>query len=204
MSRRPGPAVLAPLALLAVALLAVPAAAYDPGEVWKKGTWVWSLEGGYGAQFNLEDKANYSNIEFLVVGARWSLLPFEIIGAGSALRGAIELGLEPIYLRYVEPDDAFFAGLGAMGRYHFLALGRVVPYVEAGAAAGGTDLEVREIDSEFSVLLMAGVGASVFITDRHAVYAGYRLTHNSNGNVDSPNRGWEAHTAVVGVSFFFK
>lgn len=192
--------------LLALTLLggAAPAAAYDEKEVWKQGSWVWSMEGGYGRQFNLENHRTFSDIEFLQVGARWSLLPLGIIGSQSALRGALEVGIEPLYLHYLEPQDAYWAGAAAVGRYHFTSLGRLVPYAELGAAAGVTNLRVSEIDSDFSFLLIGGVGASYFITDRHAVYAGYRWTHNSNGNTDSPNRGWEANTGVVGVSFFFK
>ena len=33
--------------------------------------------------------------------------------------------------------------------------------------------------------------------------AGYRLQHFSNGNTSRPNRGYNANTGVVGVSFFF-
>jgi opacity protein-like surface antigen len=89
-------------------------------------------------------------------------------------------------------------------RWHFLSLGRFVPYLEGGAAAGGTDLEVREVESTFAFLLSFGAGASVFVTDRTAIYAGYRLVHVSNGGIESPNRGFEAHTGVVGVSYYFK
>ena len=190
--------------LLAVLMFAAPAAAYDPAQTWQKGSWVWSLEGGYGNQFNLEDKGTFSDIEFFMVGGRWSLLPLGITGGEGALKGALEVGLEPIYLHYTEPSDAYYFGLAAMTRYHFLSLGRFVPYLELGAAAGGTDLKVVEIDSSFAFLLMGGIGASYFLTDTHAVYAGYRWTHNSNGNTDKPNRGYEAHTAVVGVSIFLK
>lgn len=205
MTRPPAPPVILVVPLLALALLlaAVPAAAYDETEVWKPWTWMWSLEGGYGAQFNLERHRNISDIEYLMVGARVSAVPFGVIG-GSFLRGAVEIGVEPVYLRYTEPDDAFYAGAAAVGRYHFTALGRVVPYVEVGAAAGGTDLRVREIDSDVSFLVLGGLGVSYFIGDRQAIYAGYRLMHNSNGNTDPRNRGWEAHTGVVGVSLFFE
>jgi opacity protein-like surface antigen len=197
------PHVRIAVALVALLAAAAPAAAFDTEEVWKKGSWVWSLEGGYGSQFNLENKRTISGVEFVELGARWSLLPLGVSGSGP-LRGALELGLEPIYLRYIEPQDAFYAGLALMSRYHFVAPGRFVPYVELGAAAGGTDLKVIEIDSSFAFLLMGGVGASYFITDRHAIYAGYRWTHNSNGNTDKPNRGWEANTGVIGISFFLK
>jgi opacity protein-like surface antigen len=72
------------------------------------------------------------------------------------------------------------------------------------AFAGGTDLRIKEIDSDFTFLLWAGAGAAFFVTDRAALYAGYRWLHASNGNTKQPNRGFEAHSGVVGVSLFFE
>ena len=69
----------------------------------------------------------------------------------------------------------YFAGLGFQLRWHFLSLGRFVPYLEGGASVGGTNLRVREIDSDLAFLLTFGAGASVFITDNVALYAGYRV-----------------------------
>ncbi len=191
-------------AALSLAAVAPPAWGFDPAETFKQGTYVFSLEGGYGEQFNLEGFTTQSDLKFFNLGFRSSLLPFERFGAGGALHGALELGLEPFYQRYTDPEPAFWAGLAAVGRYHFLALGRFVPYVELAAAAGGTDLRIREIDSDFSLLLWGGVGGSLFVTDSTAVYAGYRYEHNSNGNVDTPNRGWESHVGVIGVSYYFR
>lgn len=71
-------------------------------------------------------------------------------------------------------------------------------------AAGETDLRVREIASTFTLMVQNGVGASVFVTDRMALYGSYRLQHVSNGNTASPNRGFEAHTGVIGVSIFLR
>jgi opacity protein-like surface antigen len=76
--------------------------------------------------------------------------------------------------------------------------------VEIAGAAGATDLKVSEIRSEFAFWVVGGVGASIFITDNTAIYAGYRLVHMSNGNTETPNRGFEAHTGLAGVSFFFR
>lgn len=184
--------------------LAAPAWAFDNTQTFVKGAYVLSLEGGAGAQFNLEGHHAQSDIAFFNVGLRSSLLPFEPFGAGSPLHGALELGLEPFYQRYTDPRPAFWAGLAAVARYHFLGLGRVVLYAELAAAAGGTDLRVREIASDFSVLLWGGPGASVFVTDSTALYAGYRYEHNSNGNTSTPNRGWESHVGVAGVSYYFR
>lgn len=186
--------------LLAVA---APASAFDPEQTFKQGTFVVSGEGAYGWQFNLENKRRVTFLEFYDAGVRFSLLPFDTLGKGHFWYGALELGLEPLYQKYTEPRSAFWAGLAAVGRYHFLGLGRVVPYAELGAAAGGTDLEIPEIDSSFAFLLFGGVGTSLFISDKTALYAGYRYQHVSNGNTSQPNRGFEAHVGVVGISFYF-
>jgi len=191
------------IGLLAVALLAPPAWGFDSSTTLAKGIYVISAEGGYGEQFNLEGFHDWSEIEYWNLGARVSILPFGPTGP-SVLRGAIEVGLEPLYQHYTGSRRAFWAGLVAVSRYHFLSLGRLVPYAEVGAGAGGTDLKIREIDSNFSFLLWAGMGASVFLTDATAVYVGYRYEHNSNGNTDKPNRGWESHVGLVGVSYYFR
>ncbi|HEY7521454.1 MAG TPA: acyloxyacyl hydrolase [Methylomirabilota bacterium] len=195
---------IAMVTVVVLALVAaVPAAAFDPEQTFKKGTVVVSGEGAYGWQFDLEDIAPISNIEFWDIGIRVSLLPFETLGKGTPLYGAFEIGLEPIYQRYVEPQERFWAGVAAVARYHFLGLGRFVPYVELAGAAGGTDLSVEEIRSEFAFLLFGGAGASVFLNDHAAAYAGYRWQHVSNGNTSRPNRGIESNVAVVGVSLYF-
>ena len=191
------------LAVVAVLLTASAAVAFDPQQTFKQGSFVLSPEVGYGKQFNLENMRVYSGVEFVNAGVRFGWLPFSPAGPGP-LYGAFEVGLEPLYQRYLEPRDAFFAGLGVTGRYHFLSLGRFVPYMEVAAFAGGTDLKVFEIRSDFTFLLWVGAGASFFVTDRTALYAGYRYEHLSNGNISDPNRGLEAHTGVAGVSFFFE
>jgi hypothetical protein len=189
-------------ALLTLAL-APAALAFDSTQTFHKGAFVISPEASYGRQFNLEDQRVFSDIEFVNGGVRLGWLPFAPAGPGP-LHGSFEVGLEPVYQRYLDPHDAFFAGLGLTLRYHFLPLGRFVPYVEGAGFAGGTDLRVREIDSDFTFMVWLGAGASFFVTDRAALYAGYRWTHISNGNTKDPNRGFEANTAVVGMSFFFE
>jgi lipid A 3-O-deacylase len=190
-------------ALAIVAALAAPARAFDADQTFARNTFVLSGETYYGHQFNPENFSQTSDVQFVSVGLRFGWLPFDPIGPGF-LRGSLEAGLEPIYQQYFEPKVEYFAGLAAVLRYHFLSLGRFVPYIEVAGAAGGTNLDVPEIRSNFSFLLFAGAGASFFVTDQTAVYAGYRWTHMSNGGTSSPNRGVDANTAVVGVSWFFK
>jgi opacity protein-like surface antigen len=182
-----------------------PAMAGNPVPSLRTGTTVFSIEAGAGSQDNIGIETGETGLDLWLAGLRVGRLVTDAWGEG-LLRGAVEIGLEAIFQRYTHPVSASFQGLAAVGRFHGLGLGRgrVVPYLEALAAAGGTDLEVREIDSAFTFWLAAGVGLSVFVTESTAVYAGYRLVHVSNGNTDNPNRGVEAHTGLLGVSFFLQ
>jgi opacity protein-like surface antigen len=180
-----------------------PASAFDPEHTFKKGTFVLSAEGAYGWEFNLESKRRTSDLEFYDVGARFSLLPFDPVGRDRLWYGSLEVGLEPLYQKFTAGESAFWAGLAAVARYHLLSLGRFVPYAEVGAAAGGGDLETRYIDAHFAFNLFGGAGAQLFVSDKTALYAGYRYQHLSNANTSQPNRGIEAHVGVAGVSFYF-
>ena len=189
--------------LLALVFLGSPhgAEAFDADAAFPRRGYVLSLEGVYGEQFNPWHET-ITGLDFFNVGVRIGFLPWGAVGSG-AFKGAFEIGLEPIYQRFVEPETAFFAGLGAVARYHFLPLGRFVPYVELGAAPGYTDLNVREQQTNFVFLLFGGVGASFFVAEQTALYAGYRLQHISNAGTSTPNQGINSHTGVIGVSFFF-
>lgn len=192
------------LAVVAVVLsVASSAMAFDPELTFKKGAFVLSLDGGGGSQNDLEKHGRQTGIDLWWIQGRASLLPLGTTGKDGFLYGALEVGLEPIYQKYFGNVDAYFAGLGLAARYHFLSLGVFAPYVELGAAAGGTNLRAIEIDSTFAFRLYGGLGASLFVSDNAAIYAGYRMVHLSNGNTSRPNRGFEADTGVLGVSFFF-
>ena len=195
-------AVISLLAILAVSPGRV--LSYDSKETFQKGAFLLSVEGGGGGQhdFASHGDPDPTGLRFLNGGVRLSLLPFGPSFSGP-IYGALEIGLEPLAQGYTDPIRAYFAGLAAVGRYHFLSPGRFVPYVEVAGAAGGTTLRVPEIDSTFTFLVFGGLGASYFLADHIALYAGYRLQHVSNGNTSQPNRGFESHTGVAGVSFFF-
>ena len=192
------------LAALALVLAVAPAArAYDADETFMKGSIVVSPEVAYGEQIHLEDKPGFTGLTFANVGVRVGWLPFKPVGPGP-LHGAFEIGLEPLYQQYISPKQNYFAGLGMTYRYHFLSLGRFVPYAELAGFAGYTNLKTTEIRSNFTFLVWGGVGASYVLTDHTALYAGYRYEHVSNGNTSRPNRGFESNVGVLGMSFFFQ
>ena len=178
------------------------AAAGDPAEEFTRGTKVFSFEVGGGVQNNVEGHRVISGISFVNVVPRFSVLPLDPIG-GSVLRGSLETGIEPWLQYYLEPKPATAEGLKVALRYHFLATSPIFPYVEALVGVGGTSLDVLEIRSAFTLVLEAGVGLGFFLTDGVQLTAGYRFQHISNGNIESPNRGFNSDAGVVGVSFFF-
>ena len=145
------------ISIVALLLAAAPAWAFDAEQTFKKGTFMLSGEGAYGWQFNSEHKRSATYVEFYDAGVRFSLLPLDTIARRSFLYGALEVGLEPLYQHYTTPKQAFWAGLAAVGRYHFLALGRVVPYAEVGGAANAAiNVTLRETSSANSAGNLSG------------------------------------------------
>ena len=193
------------VAVTAVAVLssARPAPAYDAEAAFARGTTIFGLQIGGGAINDVEDQRTVSDISFINVTPRVSYLFFSPFGAGW-LRSAVEPGIEGWFQYYRSPHSATAEGLKLALRYHFIGLGRLVPYLEATGGAGATNLRVPEIDSTFTFVAEAGVGLSYFVTDTVALNAGFRFQHISNGNTSSPNRGFNSNSGVVGVSFHFK
>jgi hypothetical protein len=189
-------------ALLLLGVVPGVGAAFDAGTEFARGTTILGLQVGGGAQNNVEDQRVISGISFLNFTPRLSYLPFKPFASGR-LRSAIEPGLEGWFQYYREPEVATAEGLKVALRYHFIGLGPLVPYLEGTAGAGGTNLDVREIRSQFTFVLEAGAGISYFLTPGVAINLGYRFQHVSNGNTSKPNRGFNSDTGVLGVSFFF-
>ena len=107
-------------------------------------------------------------------------------------------GLEPLYQQYFDADTAHSSPAWARpARYHFLSLGRFVPYAEGGDRSPGAPISrCSRSDSTFTFVVWAGVGASYFVTDRTALYAGYRYEHISNGNTSATRTAVSRPTAA--------
>jgi hypothetical protein len=178
------------------------AQATDAAREFAKGTTIVGVQVNGGSQNNIQHEPEISGLDFIGLQARASYLPFEPIGS-SWYATALEPGLEGWFQYYFHPQQAQAAGLKLAMRLNAVGLGPVVPYLEGLAGAGGTNLDLREIRSEFQFILEGGVGVLYFVAPRVGLNAGYRLQHMSNGNTSRPNRGYNAHTGVFGVSFFF-
>lgn len=177
------------------------ARAGDPGEEFKKGTVIVTPQVGGGTTNNVEGHRTVTDVSFVNFAPRVGLLPWDPLGEG-VLKGAVEGGVEPWVQVYLTPS-AVAEGLKGVARYHFLSASPLFPYVEVSAGVMATSLNIKEVRSDFAFVLEAGVGVSYFVGERVALTAGYRFQHISNGGIESPNRGINSDTGVVGVSFFF-
>jgi len=190
--------------LLAALVSGAPAMAdaQSGGPAFERWSKVFSLQVGGGAQsFARGDQV--ADISFLNLTPRLSIFPFDPFGA-SWWKGALEAGLDGWFQYYLEPSGDAAGGLKVAGRYHFLGIGALVPYVEGLLGAGGSTLEVLGHRSTFTFVLEGGAGLSYFLTDAFALTAGYRFQHQSNGGTRMPNRSYEAQTGTVGVSSVFR
>jgi hypothetical protein len=178
---------------------AAPALAFDTEAEFRQGTTILGVQVGGGAQNNIAGDPPITGISFLTFTPRLSYLPFAPLGSGW-FRSAIEPGLEGWFQYYLEPRVFTAEGLKAALRYHFIGFGPLVPYLEATAGAGGTNLHVRETRSHYTFVLDGGAGVSYFVT---LINLGYRFQHISN-LVGHPNRGVNSNTGVLGVSFHFR
>lgn len=178
-----------------------PALGYDPADEFRRGTVVITPQIGGGINNNLVGYRRITIIPQVNGTVRLSRLPLDPVGEGF-WRGALETGIEP-WLQYYPRQKAGAEGLKLVLRYHFLRASPLLPYVEALAGVGTTSLDVREINSDHTFVLEAGVGLSYFVTRGLALTAGYRFQHLSNAGTSRPNRGLNFDTGVFGVSFFF-
>jgi lipid A 3-O-deacylase len=191
------------LTVVVALALASPAPAFDAEATFARGTTVFGLQIGGGAANNVEGHRTVSDISFLTATPRVSHLFFSPFGRG-LLRSVVEPGIEGWFQYYLSPHEATAEGLKLAMRYHLIGFGRLVPYVEGTAGAGGTSLWVSEVNSTFTFVVEAGAGLSYFLTDTVALNAGYRFQHISNGHTSNPNRGFNSDTGIGGVSFYFK
>ena len=191
--------------LAGLVLAAAPAAlAFDARQTFAKGSFVISPEVAYGNQFNLEGKHEFSDVQFVNARRALRLAALQRRAGPARCTARSSWAWSPCTSSTSSRRTHSSPAWASTGRYHFLSLGRFVPYAEmAPSLPGGTDLKVFEIDSTFTFVVWAGVGASYFVTDRTALYAGYRYEHISNGDTRHPNRGLETQQRRIRRCHFF-
>jgi len=189
------------LSSFAIVLVVNPAWGADAGAVFAKGTKIVTASIGGGV--NMDAPFEATDVSFLNGSARFGYLPLDPLGPGM-LRGSLEVALEPFVQFYLEPSRVSQEGLKAVGRYHFITVAPIVPYLELAAGVMHSGLKIDEIRSTHAFSLEAGAGMSYLLTPTLALTAGYRFQHISNADTASPNTGINSNTGLIGLSVLFR
>jgi len=135
-------------------------------------------------------------------GVRWSHMWGE--NFGSILRGHPTVALEflPV-MAFVETGRTTW-GVGAnlLYEHHFAVQGRVLPVWKLGVGVLYTDREIPVGETKHNFSVLTALGVDFMVTDRSALFLGYRLHHVSNANTGNINRGINVHSLMFGLSFY--
>jgi opacity protein-like surface antigen len=135
-------------------------------------------------------------------GVRWSHM-WSAKGRGF-LRGHPSFAMEFVpAMAFITSDHTTWAvGGNIMYEHHFAVSGRVLPVWKLGAGTLHATNPIPAGETAFNFTILTALGVDVMITDKDALYLGYRFHHVSNANIGTVNPGINVHTIVFGVSFY--
>lgn len=160
----------------------------------------WSLFSGFGINQEINNSAK--DIDVAIGGVRWSHLWGE--NFGSILRGhpAVAVEFLPVMAFIETGRTTWGVGANLLYEHHFAAVGRVLPVWKLGGGFmyTGSDLPRDETQHNFS--LLTALGVDVMVSERSALFLGYRFQHVSNANTGNRNPGINLHSVMFGLSFY--
>ncbi len=118
-------------------------------------------------------------------------------------KNAISVFLEPQINPAFTPSTDVEFGIGVGLKYMHHITDRLAAYVMASVGPHWITLQTRDQANGFIFSDMAGVGLSIFVTDRSALNLGFRARHLSNAGLAKPNGGIDSYFGTVGYSVFF-
>ncbi len=151
---------------------------------------------------SLEDKPDYEVVP-LMLSFGFDLKPLaEKIGVDT--KGILEFQVEPFINPVIEPENSIETGVNLLIKYAFPLNKKLMPYIKFGAGPSFMGMDIREQGTRFNFVDTAGAGLSWFIKKNLSVDLEYRFRHLSNASIDSPNRGVETHSVLMGFSWKFE
>jgi hypothetical protein len=161
------------------------------------------LAAASGYALGLDFGAPDSNAVRLVpVLAHWGIALTHPYAAERWYAGSLSFLLEGVYLQAVEPHRGRGGGADLILRHHFVAGGRIVPFLELGGGFLGIDFDIYKRSDGFNFALLAGAGVQIFLTPCVALTLEWRLHHISNAGIHRPNDGINTMHFLGGLSFF--
>ena len=105
-------------------------------------------------------------------------------------------------MAFITSGDTWALGANIMYEHHFAVSGRVLPVWKLGAGVLHATDPIPEGETAFNFTALTALGVDVMITEKEALFLGYRFHHVSNANRGKVNPGINAHAIVFGLSFY--
>ena len=103
----------------------------------------------------------------------------------------------------ISPEIRAMVSVGMMALYYleFISSPRLNPYVEGGIGVIYTDFQVEGQGLRFNFNPQIGIGTEFRVNSGAPFFTAIRLSHVSNGGLDSENRGVNSVVCMVGRFF---
>lgn len=111
------------------------------------------------------------------------------------LEGTVGITISP------EPRAMIFVGMMALYYLEFLSAPRLLPYLEGVIGVIYTDFQVEGQGLRFNFNPLIGIGTEFKSDSGPPFFAGFRLSHISNGGLHDENRGVNSFFLMVGRFF---
>jgi hypothetical protein len=160
----------------------------------------WSVFYGFG--INQEINKSAPGIDLFSGGVRWSHMWGE--NFGGFLRGHPTVAVEflPVMAFLEDGGTTWGTGVNLLYEHHFVVEGRVLPVWKLGAGFLYASDEVPAGETRHNFSVLTALGIDIMVSQREALFLGYRFHHVSNANTGNVNPGINVHSIVFGVSFY--
>lgn len=135
--------------------------------------------------------------------ARFGKIVSNVLGQGHWYAGNFALRAELIGGTQFNPNTRYVTGMTLGPRYYFATGSRWVPFIDAGAGAGATDIGNPDLSTTFEFLLQFGGGTLYMLRDDLALNFAAQEFHISNADIDQPNNGSNTIMFLGGLTWFF-
>ena len=144
------------------------------------------------------------NYQLYPVFVRFGFIVSSLFGM-EGRRSSLQLALEPFVNAIDLPEKGVESGCSVGLRYFHRLRGALDLFVEAGGAPMFLSIATGEQGSAgFNFLLQGGSGLQYRLTERTALFAGYRFRHISHaGLADRSNEGINSEAIVAGFSWLY-
>ncbi len=118
--------------------------------------------------------------------------------------GLVQFQIEPFLSFVIQPEANIEVGNSFLLKLGLLPeTSKFQPYIKSGVGMIWMSQHTLDQSTQFNFLLHFGSGLHYFFSKENAFTLEYRFRHLSNASIKQPNRGIDAHSALLGLTRLF-